>query len=361
MKSSLLLTLPLALSWIAAAAAQDRIETRCDHPAVQAMGGPEAHDACLAVAQAIVSGQPALGLLIGGGSPTVGPPTRPGLAFGLIPRTAAGLRLNVVPLRLPDILAGQIGGPGGALVRRYGAPAPALKGDLSLSLFQGLDFAPGIGGIGGVSVIGSASYLPLTLVTDGFERADLAYGAGGRVHLLRESFVAPGIAASLMWRGMRRVDFGDICPTGIVATTPAPGTPPEVQAGTCTGPGTVGEFSFDLANWSSRLVASKRLLGIGTTIGFGRDSYASDVAFGFRAPDPATGPTPVYRVVDERLTSTRWTIFGNLSYTMLLASLALEAGWQQGTSPVAGFRELGGSFDSRGGTWYSSLGLRVAL
>ena len=125
----------------------------------------------------------------------------------------------------------------------------------------------------------------------------------------------------------------------------------------------MGEFSFDLTDWSARLVASKRLLGIGATLGVGYDRYESDLGFGFRGEEVITGTqlVPVFRVTEESLDSDRWAVFGNLSYTLLVATLGLEAGWQQGTAPISGFDDLQSDFNPKDGTWFASLGMRLAL
>src|SRR5690606_35699275 len=140
-----------------------------------------------------------------------------------------------------------------------------------------------------LSVLGSISFLPFDMLgAEGFEGEDLAFGLGGRVHLLRESFFVPGISGSVMWRSLQRVEFGDICPSGVIQAQ-VPGSTQTFPA--CAGSGDHGEFSFDLTDVSARLVASKHLIGLGFTAGFGYDEYDSDVAFGFRG-DPLAPGTP---------------------------------------------------------------------
>lgn len=341
-----------------AGAQENDLEQICEQAAVQAFG---ARDECLATAQAVTSAQPVIGILLAGGNPTLGSSGAAGLRLGLIPKVSAGVRLNVVPVRLPAILQDQIAGEAGDLADRYGLPAPAISGDVSLGIFNGISVAPTIGGIGGISLLGSASYLPLSLLEDeGFEDSDLAYGYGARLHLLNESFLLPGISLSVMRRHLPTVEFGDVCPSGLTAVT-VPGS--STGAGGCAGEGDAGEFSFNLSNWSTRLVASKRLLGLGATVGLGHDSYDSDIGFGFRGSSvvPGTSFTPAFRVADQDLESSRWSVFGNLSYTLLVASLSLEAGWQQGHAPISSFEDIGGDFDPRDGSWFGSVGARLAL
>jgi hypothetical protein len=351
-----------ALAAPAGGAAQESLEAVCAQVPVGALG---AHEACVAAGQAATSAQPVLGALIGGGNPTLGTAGAPGFRLGIIPRVTVGARANFVPVRLPDVLAQQVPGQLGALTRRFGVLAPALMGDAAIGITEGFNVAPGLGGIGGLSLLGSASVLPFrTFGVDGFdrERADIAWGIGGRLHLLRESFVAPGVSLSLMRRSLGAVGFGDVCPQG-VQPFPVPGTAPPQEITVCVGPGDVGEFRFDLTDLSTRLVASKTLLGLGGTVGLGHDRFRSTIDFGFRGREavPGTNVTPAFRSTDHELSVSRWTVFGNLSYSLLVATLGLEAGWQQGTPPITGFRDIGSEFDPRGGAWYTSLGARLSL
>lgn len=353
-----IVTTAVSILSISPLAAQESLAARCDHPVVQEF----AAEACLAAVQAGVSAQPALGIVIAGGNPTIGTAGGAGLRMGVVPRVSVGLRLNVVAVRLPDLLTDELEGSVRSFTQRYGAPAPAASGDIAIGVFRGFDAAPGIGGVGGLSLLGSVSYLPFSLIEDGFEETDLAYGIGGRLHLLDESFSVPGLSISLMRKKLQTVAFGNVCPGGIV---PIAGGP-EVEGteyGGCAGPGDIGEFSFDLVDWSSRLVVSKHLLGLGATLGLGYDRYTSDLGFGFRGDElvPTTNLSPVFRVQDERLESDQWTVFGNLSYTMMVVTLGLEAGWQQGTSPVPGFGDVDSEFNPRKGTWFASIGTRLSL
>ncbi len=339
-------------------AQQGGLTAICDAPEVELAG---AREACLATAQAVTSSQPSLGIVIAGGNPTIGSAGAAGLRLGILPRLSAGLRLTAVGVEIPDLLEEQLPGEVQRVSGRFGVPVPALSGDVAVGVFNGLSLAPGIGGIGGLSLLGSASLLPFQLLdVEGFEGSDLAWGLGARLHATNESFILPGISLSLMRRQLPEVAFGDVCRGEVVLE----GSPSEGRSyGACTADGDVGEFAFDLVNWSTRLVASKRLLGLGATLGLGHDRYRSDIDYGFRGEqlEPNTGLTPIARARDQRLSSERWTVFGNLSYTLLVGTIGVEAGWQQGQSPISGFRELETDFDPGDGTWYGSLALRLSL
>jgi hypothetical protein len=361
LRISIAVAVGLGLVVVDAATAQESLRAKCDYAVVEQIGGTEAREACFAAVQAVVSAQPALGIAIAGGNPTSGSSGGGGMRFGVLPRISAGLRLNVVGVKMPDLIADQIGGEVGRFSQQYGAPAPAVGGDVSVGLTNGFSVSPGLGGIGGVSLLGSATYLPFDLLADDFEDLDLAYGIGARLHLLGESFVAPGVSLSMMRRSLQRVSFGDVCAVGI-----QPVSGPEIENteyGGCAGPGDVGEFSFDLTDWSGRLVASKRMIGVGAALGLGYDRYHSELGYGFRGdePIPGTSLAPVFRVTEEQLDSERWTVFGNLSLSLLVATLGLEGGWQQGSAPITGFDTMGSDFDPRAGVWFGSLGVRLSL
>jgi hypothetical protein len=340
--------------------AQSDLERICATPEIELLG---ARDACVVTSQAVASAQPLVGLLIAGGNPTIGTSGVDGLRLGFLPRVSAGARLNLVSIRLPDILVDQAPGQIADLTRRFGTPVPAVMGDASLMITRGVSVAPGLRGIGAISLLGSASYLPFRISgVDGFDRDRPSVGFGARVNLMEESFVAPGVSASLMYRRLPTVHFGQICPQGFVSVVETEGTPRR-QMGACPGAGDIGEFSFGITDWSGRLVVSKRLLGVGAVAGIGRDRYESNLDFGFRSAReiPGTGTAAAIRFLDNEFGTTRYSVFANLSYSLLVGMIAVEAGWQQGAPPITGFRNLGSEFDPRGGTWFGGLGARLAL
>jgi hypothetical protein len=343
------------------AGAQRHPADACEHPQLSG----EWRDACLAVAQAAESAQPQLGILIAGGNPTLGTASPGGLRLGILPRVSATARLNLVLVRLPDLLVE--GGTGGRISQSLAVPAPALGGNVSLGVWPGASLLPGIGGIGSIDLLGSATYLPFRLLgVPGFdeESPDLALGFGARVGIVRESFVAPGISVSVMRRSLGRVTFGNVC-RGSEVPDPTLGPDFHRCVETLEGGGERGddgEFAFDLTGWSTRLAASKRLLGLGLTVGLGHDRFRSDLAVGVRGPEStASVGTPFFRAPDLRVTESRNSAFVNVSYTLLLATIALEGGVMQGGDAVAGFPLDRSDFDPRRGTAFGSLGARIAF
>jgi hypothetical protein len=358
---ALLVVMAVAGAGAPPAAAQDgSLAARCaDLPP----GDPTT--VCLAVSQAVESAQPQLGLLIAGGNPVLGSVGRGGLRLPGLPSLDLTARANLVFVRIPDILAPDVGGAAQRVTDRLGVAAPALTGGAAVGIFQGGDLIPGFGGLGSVDLLVSGAWLPFrAFAVDGFdeESPDIAWGVGARIGVLRESFVAPGVSVSVMRHSLGRVAFGEVCRGDEVGL---PMTDERecigLSGGTVDPGGDAGEFQFDLINWSTRAVVGKRLLGLGLAGGIGYDRYSSDVEYAFRYTRPVTPRSDVIvRPTAVDLSSTRWSAFGNVSYRLLLTSLSLEAGWQQGDRPVPGF---GGEarFDPRGGSWFGGAGVRLSF
>lgn len=344
------------------ASAQSSLSATCDSPEVQA---GDATGKCLVAAQALVSAQPSVGILVAGGNPTVGTSGSAGFRLGVLPRLSAGIRLNVVPMRLPDIIGDHQTGEGETGGGRYEASLAALSADASFALTRGFTMSPGMGGIGALSLLGSFTYVPVSLFdAEGFERSsNQAFGVGARLHLLDESFVAPGVSVSVMRRTLDEVRLGDICDGNMTDLQGGGDGSSGLTTGACASGGDPGEIAFDLTDWSTRLVASKHLLGIGVSGGIGYDRYASEGSFGFR-DDPIPGTdvaATAFRVADREFSSSRWSVFGDLSYTLLVGTIGAEGGWQQGGSAISGFGGLDSDFDPGAGTWFGSIGARLAL
>jgi hypothetical protein len=311
-----------------------------------ALLGGNARERCFAVAQTAESVQPQLGILIGGGNPILGTAGAGGLRLRTIPRVDISPRLNLTFVRLPDILAAEAGTTVDRLNRTLGIPAPALGTTVAVGVVPGFNVAPGFGGVGSVDVLFGATILPFAIAdVEGFSGGALGYSAGARIGLMRESFVAPAASLSVLHRWQGTARFGRVCRGTEVG-------------GICDGPGDVGEISFDLQDWSTRLALSKRLAGIGVAGGIGYDRFASDVSFAVRYP-VTMGTALIFRSPELDLRNDRWSVFGNLGYTFLISTLSVEAGWMQGDSPIQGYTVRG--FDPRSGTWFGSLGGRIGF
>lgn len=351
-----LVTFAVAVTVPESLTAQARLAAVCHEPEVVALG---ARDACIAAAQAAVAAQPVIGLVYSGGTANFGltGDARPG---GASSSGSLGIRANVVQLDLPDIVSDRFDLPEG-YVETLGVVIPSILVDGSLSVFQGVDHSPGIGGIGALSVIGTLSFVPFSVEADGVRQADYATGVGVRVQLLRESFTAPAIAATAMRRSLRRVSWGNLCPGGPVPITNPVDNPDLPLIAACPGPGDPGEVNFDLTNWSGRFTIAKSLAGFSGLVGFGYDTFESEVGFGARSSVRVNDATPIFRFRDLPLESSRWLMFGGISFNLFVASITAEAGWQRGAPPLSDFDSLGSGFDPEDGALFGSIGARVSF
>ncbi len=333
----------------------------------QVISDPEVASTCFTVAQAVESAQPQLGIVLTGGNPTLGTASTGGIRLGVLPRVSATAKVNVVFVRLPDILTESAGSGVQRLNDATGIPVPALSGTASVGVYPGISIAPTVGGVGAVDLLGSATWLPMgTFDVEGFseDTPDFSFGLGARLGILRESFTMPGVSVSLMYHRLGTVSYGNVCGVpGPEVRDPSGGF--SRTSGPCLGDGDPGEFSVDLSNWSTRAAVSKRLLGLGLTAGVGYDRFSSDAGFGFRTRCSAVGvdvgaDNCFLRFSGLELDNDRWSGFLNGSFSVLMATLAAEVGWMQGSDPIRGFPSAS-DFDPGNGTFFGSVGFRIAL
>jgi hypothetical protein len=350
MKRTLAAVLALAFAAPAGLAAQNDIDDVCD----RFSGNANLQGRCTSVAQAVDAAQPQLGILMAGGNPTLGTASTGGVRLGVLPRVSAGLRLNVVFARLPDIRE-EDSESGEVSPDKFSVPAPAIGGNVSIGVFPGISVAPMVGGFGAIDLLGSATVLPVSLAgVEGLEKNPVSWGAGARIGLLRESFITPGVSVSVMYRRMGEIQFGDVC-EGDEGAAVGGGSD-----ASCTGEGDFGEISFGLSNVSTRAAVSKRLLGFGLTAGLGYDRFDTGADLAFRGPSTGGSARPVYRFSDVQVDNDRWSAFVNGSFTLLVGSIVAEAGWLQGAEPISGFPARS-DFDPKEGTFFGSIGARLSL
>jgi hypothetical protein len=258
---------------------------------------------CVAVADAMHILQPRLGIALSGGNPVPGTASTLGRRLGTMPRVSLAARVTAARLDLPPIEA-----VGNSSDVDFGVTS--LAADASVGVFQGFALLSTVAGVGSVDVLASVGMVPLP-GSEGFDGSPFTWAAGARIGLLRESFTAPGVSVSAMYRSIADVEYGN------------------VDVGLLGGD---GDAFFQLSDYnvtSLRGVIGKRLLGFGLAAGAGYDRYRSDVLI--RVRDPAL--TDQNRVRELRLdewSRSRASLFGNASYTFLLVTFVAEAGWQQG-------------------------------
>lgn len=324
-------------------------------------------DPCFLAAQAVEVAQPQVGILVTGGNPTIGTASTGGLRLGVLPRVSATVKANVVRAEIPDLREARTAANDGQSFGELSIFAPSLSGTVSVGVFPGMSLAPTIGGIGSVDLLGTASWLPLrALGSDEIAEgsADLSYGGGVRVGVLRESFTMPGASVSVMYHRLGTVAWGELCPARVrTSETGGPGW--MLQQGQC-GPadlGTMGEFRFDLSSVSTRAAVSKHLLGLGLSAGVGYDRFASDIDIGVRAPrgDFADPTIPYAIITGTDLSEGRLSAFVDGSFSLLVATVAVEGGWLQGGGDDAPAPATESAFEPGSGSWFGSVGVRIAL
>ncbi|MGD2154922.1 MAG: hypothetical protein PVG79_16780 [Gemmatimonadales bacterium] len=273
--------------------------------------------------------QPELGMLLAGANPVLGTASPIGTKFRFIPRLNIGGRITVGWAEIPDLLdyPADIADPVGS--RSFSVPAAQL--DLSVGVFDGLQLGTTLGGLAAVELLGSLGAIMLP-DDEGFRGNVTGVGLGARVGILRESFTAPGISVSGMYKWHGHVRYAD------------------------AAQGDAGSFEMDMKALSLRAGLSKSFVAFGLALTLGYDSYWSDVGFVVNPP-PAGPPVALPSqggTVD--LQTERWSAFIDVSYIVLYFNIAAEAGWQEvqrlGTS-------RGGDIES--GNFFGALGIRLTL
>lgn len=325
-------TLPLAVLAAVACAAPARAQCPASAP------GP-----CATMIAAAEASRAQIGILAAGGNPAPGTASTGGVRLGFLPRASAGFRVNAVRTRLPDVTDER----GISELPRYDleetGTALAVGAHASIGLYGGRSLAPTLGGFGALDLLADAAVVP---VSGEYEESALAFGAGVRVGLLRESFATPGASVSLMYRRVGEVRLGKL-------------------EGDAVGGGageSTGSVAHDVSGWSARAVVSKRLLSLGLTAGAGYDRFSGDDEVVFRAPlPPSQGLGEVTHVIEDAARDDgRWSLFAAASYGLLLGSLTAEVGWMQGGEAPGGY-PAENDFDPGAGTLFGSLGVRISL
>jgi hypothetical protein len=272
------------------------------------------------------------------------------------------VKVNGVWARVPDVIDSD--GRSGT-VGEFETVAPALSGVATVQLFPGFAASPAVRGIGALDLIGTLTWLPFDAVgSDRFVRgSELSYGVGARLGVLREGFTTPAVSLSVIRHDLGEVAAGGVCERDDeLATFSDPDDDFDFQLGSCAGSGDPAEYGFDLVDWSGRAAIGKHLLGFGLAAGIGYDAFRSDLRFALEAECPSGVPGRCFAGVSGvRAETDRWSAFGNASFSATVFSVTTEIGWMQGNDPVSGFDEARSQFDAGQGTWFGSVGLRVAL
>ncbi|UCC74467.1 MAG: hypothetical protein JSV86_07905 [Gemmatimonadota bacterium] len=307
-------------------ALDSRLSDRCQDAFAP---GTNAHSLCLDVVASVQLLQPELGIALAGGNPVLGTASPIGTKFRFVPRIHLGGRISWTWAEIPDLLdyPEDMADPVGT--RSFSIPSAQL--DLSVGVFDGFQLGTTLGGLASVELLGTLSAIILPN-GEGFEGDATGWGLGARVGLLRESFTAPGISISGMYKWHGRVQYGD------------------------TGEGDAGEFGMDMSVTSFRLGLSKSFVALGLALTLGYDSYSSDVDIAVNPPPPTVPVVVVPEDNPVELQMERWSAFVDVSYIVLYFNIVAEVGWQEE-------QKLGSSRwgELESGNFFGSIGIRLTL
>ena len=296
--------------------ASDRFGGSC----ASASSGVRGH--CFRVAEAVQIMEPRAAIVLTGGNPVPGTASTLGMRIGTLPRMSIAARVSAARVALPGIQRA-------TNTDELSFTPIAVGLDASVGLFNGLTLASTVGGFASVDLLASIGRLQLS-TDDDFAGSLTSWSGGARVGILRESFTAPGVSVSAMYRRLGDLTYGDA----------------ELAS-------TDGWFRLeDMSGWSVRAAASKRVLGFGLTAGAGHDWYSADASA--RVRDAGTTIT----LQEDELESSRTTFFGNAAFTLMILHTVAELGWQSGGSsdPVI---TTTGRLEKAG--LYGSLAIRLSL
>jgi hypothetical protein len=285
--------------------------------------GGTVREHCYRVVEAVQIMGPRTALVLSGGNPLPGTASTLGMRIGSTPRFSVAARVTGTPIELPGLAS--------ASAQQLDFNAIAVALDAGLGVFNGFTLGPTVGGFGAVDLLASVGHTSLP-DDDGFGGGVTSWAAGARLGLLRESFTAPGISLTAMYRSLGDVEYG------------AAGASPAAAWFTLE----------ELRDVSLRATLGKRFLGLGWTAGAGWDWYDAHAT----AAVPTAGTPAQLLLEDEALESSRSTLFANAAFTLLILHTVAELGWQSGGTPAAGVTHSG-RLDDVG--FYGSLALRLTL
>jgi hypothetical protein len=268
--------------------------------------------------------QARVGIVALAGNPVPGTASTFGLRLGPIPRMSLDGRITVSGVELPPL--GERGSsetPDGRLT--------SLNGDLSIGILPGLSLGATVRGLLALDLIGSAGFVMLPDDEGYDDDAAATWAAGARIGITQESFTAPGISLSALYRNLSESTFGD------------------ARLQTADAYIHIDDFTA----WSFRGAISKSFTILRLTGGGGYDIFSADALV--RVGEGAD----FIDAREENLTTGRWTAFTNVSLAFLILSLNGELGWQAGGDTPD--LQLPGADVPGNGTVYFGFAVRIAI
>jgi len=317
-----------ALSTAATLPAQS-IDPHCTDPAIVGIthqGG----DACQKVADLFNYMNMQLGTWVAGGNPTLGQ----GGTLGGLGHFSVGVRANVMKATIPNVdqIQVQPGPPVSTNIpssdKWVGLPAA----DVAIGLFKGFPFGPT--NIGGIDALVSVAYMPSYtqhLLHVGSQDEKWKIGFGGRLGIIQESLLLPGVGVSYMVRDLPTAELSGVDNSGNSVS--------------------ISDYKIRTKQW--RLTASKKLLFLGVAAGVGQDKYDTKASLTYNV-DGNTPNAPIAL----HISPTRTNYFADVSFNLLLAHFIAEIGRVSGGG-ITTFNSF--STDASAARNYGSLGIRIGL
>ena len=287
-------------------------------------------DACQKAVDLFQFMAPQLGGAITGGNATLGQ----GGSLGGPGHFTVGVRVNAVRGSLPRVDDASVR-PVTTGARSSAFPTsdtfvPVPVADAAIGVFKG--FPLGVTNVGGVDVLGSASFIPdfdgegVSVSTDN----PLRLGFGARISALQESIITPGISITYLRRDL-----------------------PSVSLSGNAGNATLRVTSFDESTDAWRIVASKSLVLFGVAGGFGQDKYKSSAVANATISGVTSGDISISQSM------TRSNMFADLSFNMPVLKFIVEVGRVFGGDAPATVNTFEGT-DITDSRLYASVGLRFS-
>ncbi len=314
----------------------------CPSGSTSSLGVPDqqrtTQDACQKAIDLFQYLTPQLGTVVAGGNATLGQ----GGGLGGPGHFSLGIRVNAVQGSLPQFDNSTTPSVTGAQRTNYQTKdqyLPLPVADLSVGIFGGIPL--GLTNVGSLDAIVSASYLPSfhggsvdVKVPDG----SLKLGFGGRLGILQESLLVPGVSVTYLKRDLPTVDI----------TSNFGGDTIQVNG-----------LAIKTSAW--RVVASKSFLMLGLAVGGGKDTYNSDATIRASVAPRTVPPTPRQSAgpvaVSQNLTRTN--AFADLSLNLPLFKLVGEIGQVSGGT-VSTYNSFAGKA-ADASRIYGSVGLRFGF
>ncbi len=257
-------------------------------------------DACRKGADIFTMLVPQLGNGLAGGNTTPGQ----GGTLGGFPHFAIAVRATGAPdAALPDFGAvtlnsGLPGGtqPGPSFIPIKTQAFGLAAVDAAVGIFGGINL--GVGSIGGIDALVSATYVPNFEGTNIAVKADnpLSLGYGARLGLFDGTLVLPSVGISYLQRSMPK--------TTVTATAGSSGT--------------ITVQDLDLKTTSWRITASQTLLLFGLNGGYGQDTYDASTGFSAVVNAPGLGAVNMpLRTVSAKMTRTNWFVGATINLLIL--------------------------------------------